>query len=537
MKRFYWAVFISLSIIFSASIAYGAGSISGVISYNGSQTGAIYVAAATSPLSCNGPNPSVYTYTEILSLGSYTLSNLPDGTYYLVSVIEGIESKATDPWGIYNGCDQIEPIIITGGNSVSNINITLIDGTDENPNPFHSEIKYYYFNVTGSASGYLMFATDGNEIFEKGFSYGSYDTDGYTYDGIEILAGNPPIKYVSPQVGQSWSKSIDGGDLPDFDVTSTVTSITDTVSVTAGTFQNCAKVLDTFNYPGQTPEPYFITIERWFCPGLGPAKTIITDSNGVHVGELTSYQNLPANASDYFPLGINYSWTFTTDDSDTTSWTITSETTYEAYLYSRHDSSGYWVTMQVDDPDHNISSVEVTGFQNVEGTTELTYDTNSGSWVSWIAPSSNPWFGTSLPATPIDGYKFLITDDMGPTYRWRSINSFVENFASDLSPANSELVLDNLQFSWTGLDGDYHYGIQLEDSSHNLIWEINFTKSTTVSYSGPELTEGETYYYNVLVNDSEGNFSVATENFVFDTNDTILMNSFMPGVILLLLDE
>jgi hypothetical protein len=51
------------------------------------QTGPTYAAAFTSPLNCSPTNPEPYTYAEMPSLGNYNLSGLPDGTYYMASVI------------------------------------------------------------------------------------------------------------------------------------------------------------------------------------------------------------------------------------------------------------------------------------------------------------------------------------------------------------------------------------------------------------------------------------------------------------------
>ena len=122
-----------------------AGSISGTVSYSGSPTGTIYVAAFTSPISCASPNPQPYKYIEIPSPGSYTLPDLPDGTYYMGSVIiscgADCDLQSTDPWGIYGGCDTSIPVVISGGSAMTGINIDLIDGTSEAPNPVYDSYR------------------------------------------------------------------------------------------------------------------------------------------------------------------------------------------------------------------------------------------------------------------------------------------------------------------------------------------------------------------------------------------------------------
>lgn len=115
-----------------------AGSISGEISYSGSATGTVFIAAFIDP-SLNG-DPVLMM--ELSQPGSYTLSDANDGTYYIVSVISNNPEQMlpTDPYGFWGTLDNLTPVVISGNNDVTGINITLIDGTAENPNPF---AQYY----------------------------------------------------------------------------------------------------------------------------------------------------------------------------------------------------------------------------------------------------------------------------------------------------------------------------------------------------------------------------------------------------------
>jgi hypothetical protein len=141
-------------------IGYGQGSISGTVSYSGPQTGTFLVAAIDVPISCTGPNNDVNPVSiievqpvDVSFPESYELSGLPDGTYYVASVIKpcGMDCpmEFTDPWGIYNGCDNITPVVISGGNAETGIDMTLVDGTVADPSPFFDrsfdvEIGSYY---------------------------------------------------------------------------------------------------------------------------------------------------------------------------------------------------------------------------------------------------------------------------------------------------------------------------------------------------------------------------------------------------------
>jgi hypothetical protein len=111
-----------------------AGSISGEISYSGSATATVFIAAFNEP-TLNSDPVLVMTLTQP---GSYTLSEVSDGIYYIVSIISNNpdEILPTDPYGFWGTLENLTPVVVSGNDSVTGINITLIDGTIENPNPF-----------------------------------------------------------------------------------------------------------------------------------------------------------------------------------------------------------------------------------------------------------------------------------------------------------------------------------------------------------------------------------------------------------------
>jgi hypothetical protein len=111
-----------------------AGSISGEISYSGSATSTVYIAAFTDPELNSDP----IFMTTITQPGSYTLSEVTDGTYYIISIMSNNPNQMlqTDPYGFWGTLDNLTPVVISGNNDVIGIDITLIDGTEENPNPF-----------------------------------------------------------------------------------------------------------------------------------------------------------------------------------------------------------------------------------------------------------------------------------------------------------------------------------------------------------------------------------------------------------------
>ena len=106
------------------------GSISGLISYTGKITSSHNLIIIANRQGV--PGPPAY-YTVIGSVGSYTMSNVADGTYNLAAYMDlGNDMgppQPGEPFGWYDpGSDQQpDPVTITGGNAVTNIDITLLD--------------------------------------------------------------------------------------------------------------------------------------------------------------------------------------------------------------------------------------------------------------------------------------------------------------------------------------------------------------------------------------------------------------------------
>jgi len=78
---------------------------------------------------------------------AHCLEELEDG-------LEG-DLQATDPWAIYDGCDSITPVVISGGLGTTDKDMALVDGTEEEPNPFYSTY-YIIAHSARDSSGYWM---------------------------------------------------------------------------------------------------------------------------------------------------------------------------------------------------------------------------------------------------------------------------------------------------------------------------------------------------------------------------------------------
>ncbi|TET64739.1 VWA domain-containing protein, partial [Candidatus Aerophobetes bacterium] len=115
--------------------AAATGSISGTISYSGSQVGPVYIQAWQGDPTMYG-NPDYLT--SISSPGPYILSNLPDSGYYLTSYMDSNENGIRDenePRAVYGLPHMPSTVIVSGGNQISGIDITIVEGVISYPNP------------------------------------------------------------------------------------------------------------------------------------------------------------------------------------------------------------------------------------------------------------------------------------------------------------------------------------------------------------------------------------------------------------------
>lgn len=111
--------------------------INGTVSYAGVQTGLVAI-AVFDDTNCN----DIVDSTTISMPGAYSMPNLYAGTYYVCSMIVtppqlNIDSvKESDPWGLYLSSSNIMPIGVALSQTVSSVDITLVDGTLADPNPW-----------------------------------------------------------------------------------------------------------------------------------------------------------------------------------------------------------------------------------------------------------------------------------------------------------------------------------------------------------------------------------------------------------------
>jgi len=153
----------------------------------------------------------------------------------------------------------------------------------------------------------------------------------------------------------------------------------------------------------------------------------------------------------------------------------------------------------------------VTG-DGITASLPLTYDPYAGSWTGEVL------FGTAAPTTLPLNYTFTIVDAYGQHVLGDAVGAFVQNFATNIQPADGGVTTGALTFSWTGLpDAGTTYGIQLLDTYGSMIWSVEGLTVNSYAYAGPSLPDGS-YAFNLTACVPDGadcNVSMAIQTFTY----------------------
>ena len=166
---------------------------------------------------------------------------------------------------------------------------------------------------------------------------------------------------------------------------------------------------------------------------------------------------------------------------------------------SQHWPNEFIVHLVYYDPNKTVTSVSVTG-PGISGSKSLTYSASNDSWNSWTSPSTSVSFGATYPTGLPFTYTFSITSTTGTKTATSTVSCFQVQSATNLSPTGT--TSGTPTFSWTGInDPNALYQVQLSNNS-GRIWNSPDVSGTSVMYTGPALTSGTTYYYDVIVDES-----------------------------------
>lgn len=171
----------------------------------------------------------------------------------------------------------------------------------------------------------------------------------------------------------------------------------------------------------------------------------------------------------------------------------------------------YRVGLMIEDPESRATSVIVSG-PGITNSLQLVFDPAEKKWASWLTPQGNPNFGSTQPALPLV-YEFTMIDNSGSLSVQKTINSFVNIFATNLSPAG---IVNNPvpTFSWQAEVTNFKFGLELYNQTWERIWSAHNLAASPKEYGGPALMPGF-YNYIIVINDTEGNGSLTPGSFTY----------------------
>ena len=570
------------------SYLYSVGSISGTISYSGEQTGLVFIALWTTQ---DIFNTSPSTYTFLTSTGSYTWSDIEDGTYYAAAVIstQGNIQKY-DPWGVYGSTSNLLPINISG-NNVSGVDITLVDGTDEYPNPFwrpeEPSLKIsgqiIYNGSTSTGTYYVWIST------EQVFGDPAYNTNGELTFVVLSDAGSYTIENLIPNLSYYVMAARDVNP-PYFGQPNVYPFTADPTGVYRNNPIYLTSDVSNVDIEIMDPPPSGTISGQISYRGQINKNLLIVLFDEPRIGNPVSFMiypapnNYPLNYSltglqigvTYYLVATMFSGTFDTIRiSEDDPWYVYGNTQtlelvgipvvstqpviinfeliegnnlfatkpFEASARSHHSvqiwSEGvekhfYNVSITLDDREASAISVQIKGPGLADGNTFVNISSQtSGSGVYW---STYTYWVNTAPTPPLY-YYIKVSTGSEPSQQFiliATMTAFLDVVSNPSPGPYTNLTSQLTQFSWTAPQGVNSYYISLIDrgtdySSANRIWENNST-SNIVRYDGPPLQDGHYYEYSISAFDTNGNSSYRSFRFSYNAPaDKLLVTA--PGEI------
>jgi hypothetical protein len=198
-----------------------------------------------------------------------------------------------------------------------------------------------------------------------------------------------------------------------------------------------------------------------------------------------------------------------------------------AQARSVHFSSGYYVELMVTDPHHTIRSIEVTG-PGINGSL-LLHQLRPSQWGS----QSNINLGSNPPNLPLV-YTFIITDNEEDNHMVQDeVLSYVEGFATVISPSGNMEVTNELVFTWRAVNiPEVHYQVQLNDDKGRRIWDSSITTATSFVYDGPILPKGNyEYYVSACSKSGDESLALGSFNVVSMAEEKTLLETLKPEIL------
>ncbi|HUX45573.1 MAG TPA: putative Ig domain-containing protein [Terracidiphilus sp.] len=515
---------------FGVSLGY---TVSGTVSYSGSQTGQIYLTLNNN--NCSG-NPFG---TSISSKGAYTINGVAPGTYTLAAGMDVLgygSSNANDPSGS------------NGSVAVSNANVTTASVTMTDPSAVTLTTGPTIQSVNPVDQGALVFfkaITDSNGV-EMPTSYTvqwsttntfttiagshSFAATGAKGNGAWILSGLTNTAYyfraegVAGSSTSAWSTVVGpvtiGAGTTGNTVTGTVTfSGTATGPLYVGFFDQSTNSVYAVRYASpSSPQTYSVKVptgSNYFLFG-------ILDQNSDGLIDAGDIQNTDGGNSASVSISGNTTMNLTLPSAGSTN-TVTTQHWQQTTAGGPY--SGYQLSFDVRAGNKLPVAVQLVSGPNVNSPIDIGVCGNCGT------PQFQYHLGIDgVRPTVGDTYTFHVTysDSSTPVTVTALVTAVLDTFPTAMTPSGSVPGNTTPTFTWTdpASASSYTYSFYLSDNSGNTIWQVPGNNSNSNGLDSsitsivwgtdptgdssntptvPSLTTSTTYNWQITVQDANGN--------------------------------
>ena len=529
---------------FFASMGY---TISGTVSYAGTQTGPIYLSLVNTTCSGNGSQG-----TTISAKGAYTIRGVPPGNYSLQAYMDSLGKGALNT---ADATGLIASLNVLSAN-VTSANVTLTDPAATVLTAGPSQIQAVPFN-TGALVQYA--AVKNGSGVEMATSYTLQWSTSATF---ATITGTKTLPAVGTRGNSLWviNGLTDGAALY-FRASATsagtaaspFSPIFGPVTIGATTPAGAVTVSGTVSFTGTATGPMYVFFAdnnssniygRYIAnPVSAQAYTIQipVSSSYFFVSVIDQNNNGVIDAGDISNTGNDKVVTAITGASANVNLTlpnlpssVTTTTQHWNSPFNGGTTDTYYVSFKVAGLLKQPIAVALTGSTNSSGANvvaPMDLAACGGSGSSCGGGFQNTFFLSGVAPVVGDTYTFAVTYSDGTSGTVTgTVGAVVNVFASNLAPTTGTSTSLTPTFSWTDPPNasTYSYQFYLGDSSGNTIWQVPSNNSNSGNFSSSivslvwnvdptgggsqtsvsTLTHGVTYSWNLTVQDANGNSSV-----------------------------
>lgn len=525
---------------FQASVGY---TVSGTVSYSGTKTGQVYVVLSNT-------NCSFTSFgTSISAAGSYTIRGVGPGTYSLSAAMDTLSSggqNSSNPSGAAGSNITVSNANITGANvsiadptvtaptagpklhgvsptatgvAISFKPVTTVSGgnieavtsytVQWSTDTAFSSPSSFTLAADGTGGANVWILNDSTSGIVGNFDHGPYyfrvrgtnsaGSSPWTYWGTS--SSPTPVTIAAPSTGNA--------------ITGAVTfSGTPTGPLYVGFYdQNTGSIYATRLATPSSPAAFSVMVptgSNYYFFGI-----MDQDNNGiVNAGDITNVHS--ENASVAVSASTVMNLTLPSSSS-------TAKVTTQHYNQTNQSSTniGYSLQFEIREGNKLPVSATITSGPNVHNPIDLGVCTTCGTPQFDYSSS----LGAVAPAVG-DSYAVKVTYSDGTNETLNAAVTAVLNaFATNLTTGGSSRTQPS--FSWTDPSNasNYVYEFFLQDSNRNYLWQVPSSDSNLTGFSSSitslawgvdpndntniptvsNLTTGSTYYWQITVQDTDGN--------------------------------